>query len=196
MVPSARRCIRHKAILSCNDRQSGPPWYVTICLWWSIGGVRKTFFGSFPAINQIIIQFGAVMTSENFGCWKIIIGRGQIFGGQLLGMRGNGNISDRWEIPTLLVTVHKCTVWIVYTATHLLLELTVWYLSGKSRLTAASTPLPHGKKNLLHTAVSRGITFLSDTYLKTAVSRPPPHCCLTVYKTTASQPPANGCLAG
>ena len=44
------------------------------------------------------------------------------------------------------------TVWIVYTATQLLLELTVWNLSGNSRLTAASTRLSHGKKNLHLTA--------------------------------------------
>ncbi len=44
------------------------------------------------------------------------------------------------------------TVWIIYTATHLLLELTIWYLSGNSRLTAASTWLTHGKKNLHLTA--------------------------------------------
>ncbi len=43
-------------------------------------------------------------------------------------------------------------VWIVYIATHLLLELTVWYLTGNSRMAAASTGLPHRKKNLRLTA--------------------------------------------
>ncbi len=47
---------------------------------------------------------------------------------------------------------YNYTVWIVYTATHLLLELTVLYLSGNNGLTAASTRLPHGKRNLRRTA--------------------------------------------
>ena len=38
----------------------------------NLGGVRKTFFGSFPAINRIIIRFGAVMTPKNFGYRKMI----------------------------------------------------------------------------------------------------------------------------
>ncbi len=89
------------------------------------------------------------------------------------------------------------TVWIVYTVTHLLLELTVWYLSGNSCMMAASSrekdPPSHSRQ---HAAVSRGIKCLSDTYLETAVWRPPTHGCLTVYRTTASLPPSNGCLAG
>ena len=39
----------------------------SVSAWW-LGGVRKTFFGSFPVINRIIIWFGAVMISKNFGC--------------------------------------------------------------------------------------------------------------------------------
>ena len=49
-------------------------WLEHSKMWWTctLGGVRKTFFKSFPAINQIIIWFGAVMTPRNFGCWKMI----------------------------------------------------------------------------------------------------------------------------
>ncbi len=85
------------------------------------------------------------------------------------------------------------TVWIVYTVKHLLLELTVWYLSGNSRLTAAST---REKEPPSHSRLSVGIKCLPDTYLETTVWRPPPHGCLTVHRTTASQLPANGRLAG
>ncbi len=42
-----------------------------------VGGVRKCFFGSFPAINRIIIQF--VMIPKNFGCWKMILSEGVKF---------------------------------------------------------------------------------------------------------------------
>ncbi len=106
-------------------------------------------------------------------------------------------------VPLLLTNkrCHRYTVWIVYTVTRLLLELTVWYLSANSRLTAASTRLPHGKKNLRLTAacirLSHGVlNAFWCLYLETAVWRPPPHGCLTVYRTTASQPPANGRLVG
>ena len=56
---------------------------------WAIGVSEKTFFGSFPAINRIIIRFGAVIA-----CYdpKKFIGRGQIFGGQLLGLRGRESV--------------------------------------------------------------------------------------------------------
>ena len=52
---------------------------------------------------------------------------------------------------------HVYTVWIVYTVTHLLLTLAISHLIGLE-------PLSH---NRLHTAVSRGIKCLSDTYLET-----------------------------
>ncbi len=53
-----------------------------------------------------------------------------------------------YSLGILLLQYYPYTVWIVYTTTHLLLELTLWYLSGNSRLTATSTRLPHGKNNL------------------------------------------------
>ncbi len=89
------------------------------------------------------------------------------------------------------------TVWIVYTVTHLLLELTVWYLSGNSRLTAASTQLPHGKKNLLLTAacirLSRGV--LNACLI--SIWKPPSDGRLhTASSRYIEQPPANGRLAG
>ena len=90
----------------------------------------------------------------------------------------------------LSIRLSTYTVWILYTVTHLLLELTVWYLSGNSRLTAASTREKEAPSHSrLHTAVSWVINCLCDIYLETAVWRPPPHGCLAVYRTTASQPP-------
>ncbi len=99
-------------------------------------------------------------------------------------------------------------MWIVYTATHLPLELTVCYLSGIGRLTAASTrekePPSHSR---LHTAVSRGIKYLSDTAstrlphgiknnrLTAAWKRLPGRLKNTYPGTAVSQHFPNGCLA-
>ncbi len=114
-----------------------------------------------------------------------------------------------WILPMCILY----TVWIVYSATHLLLELTVWYLSGNSRLTAASTRLPHGKKNLCLTAacirLSRGVLNAclipiwkepSDGRLHTAASQyieQPPHSRLqTAAWQVKKHISRNSCLTG
>ncbi len=98
------------------------------------------------------------------------------------------------------------------TVTHLLLELTVSYLSGNSCLTAAPTRLPHRKKHLRLTAacirLSRGVLNAclipiwkqpSDGRLHTAASRyieQPPHSHLqTAAWRVKKHLSRNSCLA-
>ena len=111
----------------------------------------------------------------------------------------------------ILVNGRIYTVWIVYTVTHLLLELTVWYLSRNSCLTAASTRLPHGKKDLRLTAACIRLYCgvlnaclipiwkqQPDGRLHTAASRyteqPPQSCLQTAAWRVKKHPSRNSCL--